>query len=171
MNAFDKFSKEQIREIAGMIDDESHTCHINGETGEIIFLMPDDIVDEWRVFPSDDEDGGASNKEPLSWEEEALAEEEANIAKVNSWGEKHTIVIEKPESHENFKVMQAFVEKSVPAGRLRDDLEEALSRRHPFRNFKAVIDNSSFREAWFAFKQEAIEDYVREKIGEYEGES
>ena len=167
MNALDKFSKEQIREITGMIDDESHTCHINGETGEVIFLLFDDVVDEWRGFPNGDEDDGASDNEPLSWQDEALAEEEANIAKVNSWGEKHTILIEKPESREAFDVMCAFVQKSVPEGRLRDDLEKALSRKHPFRNFKAIIDNSRFREAWFAFKQEAIEDYVREKIRKY----
>ena len=63
--------------------------------------------------------------------------------------------------------MCAFVEKSVTEGRLKDDLEVALSRKHPFRNFNAIIDNSRFREVWFGFKQEALEDYVREKIRKY----
>ena len=170
MSALNKFSKEQIREIASMIDDMSHTCHINGETGEVIFLMGDELMEHCGGRLGDD-DEVSSGSELLDWQEDALAEYKADRAKIDSWGEEHTILIGKPTSHEAFEVMRVFVEKCVPEGRVRDDLEEALSRKHPFRNFSAIIDNSRFREAWFDFKQEAIEEYVREKISEYDGES
>ena len=70
--------------------------------------------------------------------------------------------------------MEDFVESAVPAGGLKDELEEALLRKKPFRNFNAIIESSNFSQAWFDFKQDAFEEYVRDKIknhaqyGEYE---
>ena len=169
MSTLDKFSKEQIRKIAGEVDEGSFTCHINGETGEVVFLMGDELLEHsgGRL----DEDGEMSSDDDLAdWQEEALAEYKADKAKVDSWGDEHTILIEKPTSRDDFKVMQAFVEKCVPEGRVKEDLEEVLLRSKPFRNFSAIVENSKFREAWFDFKQEALEDYVRERISEYDGE-
>ena len=155
--------------------DASHICYVNSESGEIVFLMCDEMMDDLSFGidddddddgDDDDEDGGASDNKIPDWRKEALAEEKANIAKVNSWGEEFTIIIEKQESHEAFEIMEDFVESAVPAGGLKDELEEALLRRKPFRNFNAIIENSNLSQAWFDFKQDALEKYVMKKISD-----
>lgn len=167
MNALSKISNEQIREIAGEVDGAGYVCHINGETGEHIFLADDELLDNCGISLGDKgklalEDG------TQDWQKEALAQEKANRAKIKSWGKKRTITIEKLTSHETFETMRCFVEKVIPEGRLKEDLEEALLRNKPFRNFNAIIDNSDYREAWYNFKRNAQEDYVRRQIGRYE---
>jgi len=41
----------------------------------------------------------------------------------------------------------------------------ALSERKPFRNFKFLIDNSTYRNKWFDFKEKELEKMVREQLG------
>ena len=170
VSALDKFSNEQISDIAGEVDAFGNICHINGETGEIVYLMAEDSLIEIGISLDDDEDRTASGSRlPVpDWQKEMIAQEKVNIAKIDSWGEERTIVIEKPASHESFQIMRSFVAKVIPEGRLKEDLEEALLRSKPFRNFKTIIDNCQYREDWFKFKQTAIEEYVRDAIEAYD---
>ncbi|CAM4254002.1 UPF0158 family protein [Gillisia hiemivivida] len=46
----------------------------------------------------------------------------------------------------------------------KEKLNEALTNRKPFQNFKYLIDNSEYRESWFGFKQKEIEKIVVETI-------
>lgn len=71
--------------------------------------------------------------------------------------------IEKMPSSEAFSIMQDFA-FSVSNKRLQDRLFQALERRKPFSNFKRIIDNSSVRENWFAFKGERYFNYVKKEL-------
>jgi hypothetical protein len=66
-------------------------------------------------------------------------------------------------SSEAFRVMEDF------AHSLSDDAFKAMllnrpSRRKPFQNFRMEIDDSDYREDWFAFKDKAYMDFVRMQL-------
>jgi len=59
--------------------------------------------------------------------------------------------IEPIPSHESFRIMEAFAAQLSP-GAARTSLLEALERRHPFRQFKAVLlAFPEVRERWFRY--------------------
>jgi hypothetical protein len=45
------------------------------------------------------------------------------------------------------------------------NLFTALSKKHPFRNFRNIIDNSGeYRQVWFEFKEKKYIEYVKRQI-------
>lgn len=89
--------------------------------------------------------------------------------KVNTW--EHCICIEPLQSWESFKIMERFIQEGIPANNeLKDTLVKAISRRHPFGNFKFLIEGSSFRQDWFEFKQQQLEIYARSLLEVNSGE-
>ena len=69
------------------------------------------------------------------------------------------------ESHDKFSIMDSFAENEVADKKLRVILISALANKKPFRHFKAIIDNSSYREEWFAYQLKRFEEYVSAAIG------
>jgi hypothetical protein len=70
------------------------------------------------------------------------------------------------ESHESFDIMADFAE-NVDSRELRDSLINALNRKHPFQNFKWVVDNSGpYRQKWFDFKNQRLIEWVEKKLDE-----
>jgi hypothetical protein len=70
------------------------------------------------------------------------------------------------ESRDSFDLMADFTE-SVDSRELRDSLINALNKKHPFRNFKWVVDNSGpYRQKWFDFKNQSLIEWVEKKLGE-----
>jgi len=67
------------------------------------------------------------------------------------------------ESRQAFRVMEDFA-NAIPDLRFKSRLFDELSRPKPFRNFKFAVDNSEYREDWFAFKHEAFKDWVKKQI-------
>lgn len=109
---------------------------------------------------------------PLTLEmEEVPAElacepEEFEMVTGECWDDtfKHTswekcITIEPPESSDSFKIMERFVDK-VDDKKLKNKLIYALNNRKPFANFKAIVENSEYRQQWFSFKQKKLEERV-----------
>ncbi len=94
-------------------------------------------------------------------EEEEEEEEEMLNLKHRKW--ETCITVEPPESRESFRIMEQFVGQ-VDDKKLQDKLSNALGNRHPFANFRRLIDNSDYREKWFAFKQSRLEEYVWENL-------
>jgi hypothetical protein len=89
--------------------------------------------------------------------------------KVSTW--EHSICIEPLESWESFEIMERFIQEVIPENDvLKDTLIRAISRRHPFSNFKFLIEGSSFRQDWFDFKQQQLEIYVRSLLEANSGE-
>ena len=164
MELVNKITEEQIREIAEMIDASPYICYFNSETGEYVLMMNDYLLSEHGISWDDEEDSEPEDNCP-EWQKEMYTEVKADMEKINSWGWSKTIQIEKPESHESFRFMEEFANEVIPEGKLKQDFWKALSRSHPFRNFNAIVHNCKYREDWFAFKQNAMEEYVRRKIG------
>jgi len=133
-------TKDQIKEIAEQLDCGMR-CYINKETGAIQ-ITPD--FDNWYT---DDE----------LWTDVLIELEE-------NWG--NYVEIERMESRDSFDLMADFAE-SVDSKELRDSLINALNKKHPFRNFKWVVDNSGpYRQKWFDFKNRSLIEWVEKKLGE-----
>ncbi|MFI8410953.1 UPF0158 family protein [Paeniglutamicibacter gangotriensis] len=74
--------------------------------------------------------------------------------------DKKYVFIERVESYESYQHMEDFT-LSLPAGKARAGLEQALVRSKPFRHFKDVLDNyQEERKAWFGFRDEAMRRVV-----------
>jgi hypothetical protein len=131
-------TKDQIKELADQIDC-GKKCYINKETGVTIFTP--------------DFDCGFADEE--LWADD-INELEENWDKY--------VEIDKMESHESFELMTDFAE-NVDSRELRDSLINALNKKHPFQNFKWVVDNSGpYRQKWFDFKNQRLIEWVNDQL-------
>ena len=154
-------SDEQIHEIAERIDADE-ICYINVSTGEIIFMMNDEMLSDYGISWEDENENFDSDCP--DWQKDMYAKIKTDMNKIYSWGCEDTIRIEKPEAHEAFKFMESFVENVIPEGKLKQKFWNALSKKHPFRNFNDIVHDCEYRENWFEFKQNALECYVKDFI-------
>jgi hypothetical protein len=135
-----QFSDKDIREIAQQLDC-GFRCFYHRETGELLF-----IPDELKHIGMD--------MDAWSDEQEKLEND------FNSYEE-----IEQLQSGDSFQIIADFTEQLSGNERLQNQLIKALSNKHPFRNFKFVIDNSgTYRQQWFAFKDARLIDWVKQRL-------
>jgi len=103
----------------------------------------------------------------LDWEDiietEPWEAEEDRI--LNEWYD--FAVITKMESRDAFRIMELFVIE-IEDQNFREALEQILSRKSPFANFKAVVESSGYRQNWFDFRFAKYVEYLKEQL-EYEG--
>jgi len=130
-----KVTSAQINEIAQMLDCGLN-AYINRETLEMDFIPDMDRLDETELW------------------------EEHYIKVTEEW---NSFVIEPMQSWDSFKIMEKFVDE-IPDEILQQNLIKILSRKSPFANFKAEIDDSDYRQQWFDFKQKMYEEYVMTQL-------
>ena len=78
------------------------------------------------------------------------------------------VVFKKPESHESFKAMEAFI-RTLKGESLKTTLQNALSQRKPFRNFRDALSGQAL-EHWYAFQKQWLAEYVQRIIDEFNEE-
>ncbi len=133
-------TEKQINEIAEMLD-----CGFRGywhkQNGELLFVR-DSEFDSFEDGDMVDEDLEKLNKNPDDY-----------------------IEIDKPESSDNFKMMENFAKQLEGDDKLKSELFTALKMRKPFREFKWVIDNSGIhRQEWFEYKSAEMKKWVIEQF-------
>ena len=116
-------------------------CYYNSKTDEII------TIPNFSQF-SDLEDF----KEAFGYSLEKIEKHQSDFIK-----------LEALESYESFKIMERFVEQ-VTDEKLKAELENALTNKKPFQNFKHQIDHSEFRQSWFEFRQSELEKIVENQL-------
>jgi len=154
-----KLSEEQIKKIAESID-AGFTCYVNHDTGEIEETRENDDFD---IFSDEDEeeyDEEFLESEP-DWHKETRKELKEQMARIDSW--ERLIVIEKPDSSEDFRYMQDFVEELIPVPDKKTYLK-ALQSKGPFSNFNILIHDSEFLDDWYEFKTKKLIEFVREAL-------
>ncbi|TDE41989.1 hypothetical protein E0I26_14830 [Flavobacterium rhamnosiphilum] len=144
-------NKSQIKEIAENLDCGLN-CYWNKKTGEILFLP-----EELGHLLDDDSDDTAIGNQWLQEDFDSIKNNHEDVA-----------VIEKPNSNYSFGIMEAFAEQLPNKLEFKLKLFQALNRNKPFREFKFIIDNSDYREEWFAFKALKLQEWVEEQIEEIE---
>jgi hypothetical protein len=133
--------RDLVKKVAEAID-AGLTCYINSDTLEMEEVHPA-WVGHGLYSDGFEED-----------EEEKFAKE----FKHYDW--KNKIMVESLESNESFKIMERFVGE-VPEW-MKKKLIGALNRKSPFANFKAIVENSEYRQMWFDFKKKELEQHVFE---------
>jgi hypothetical protein len=132
-------TEEQIKEIADNLD-AGLKCFYNKLTFEIKEIL------DFDSHPGADE-------EP--WQE--------IIDEIDEHFDDY-VVFEPMENYESFRIMEEFAD-SVNDKALKGSLFTVLSRKHPFRNFKNIIDNSGeYRQMWFEFKGNKYIEYVKQQL-------
>jgi hypothetical protein len=139
-------NKSQIKEIAENLDCGLN-CYWNKKTSEILFL-PEELG-YYLDNDSDDTDIGDE------WQQEDFDKIKNNLEDI--------VVIEKPNSNYSFEIMKAFAEQLPNKLEFKLQLFQALNRNKPFREFKFIIDNSNYREEWFAFKTLKLQEWIENK--------
>lgn len=71
--------------------------------------------------------------------------------------------LEPMRSRNSFQIMEDFAEAQTDPV-FKAKLLERLGLRKPFRNFRDAVDESDYRDDWFAFKKKIYMDWVREQI-------
>jgi uncharacterized protein UPF0158 len=91
-----------------------------------------------------------------------LSEEEVETG----FAEGYLILVEPLSSQTEYRWMADFVE-TVTNRRLREMLDLALDGRGSFRRFKVVLsDHPVERERWFAFRQQRLDQEMKEWLAE-----
>jgi hypothetical protein len=134
-------TEAQIKDIAQDLE-MGMECHWNPENGDII-IMPDQ-----------------SKYDSFDMDMEAWGDDIKKLKK----NKKHYKDIVGMESHESFRVMESFLDIIPDNTMLKVKLIEALNGPKPFRNFKRLIDDSDYREDWFAHKTHCMVELVKEQI-------
>ena len=122
------------------------------DCGQIVYINLDTMQMEEVVPDMEDPEDFKYNYGDCDW---------ATEPEFYNW--ENTMRFRPLESHESFKIMEAFAE-NMEDGKFREQLFDALNHRKPFANFKWKIDNSPYRQDWFDFKQKWLEGHVREEL-------
>ena len=133
-----KPNKKQVKGIAEELD-AGMKCFYNLKTGELKTIM------NFDEFGFGDEE---------FWEKD-IKEIEKN--------KKDYVEFTAMESHESYKIMEAFVDK-VKDTYLQNKLINILNKSKPFSNFNWQIGNSDYRQEWFDFRAKSYEDWVEKEI-------
>ena len=137
--------KSIVNEIAQYID-MGMLCFLNPETDELDFI-PQEIYYDANY----DDDPEKVKKELIDlhgWE----------VIKFLDW--ENPIGFEPLHSSESFRIMEKFAQQLSEDEPIRSRLFKALRNRKPFANFGRIIDDSDFREDWFEFKQQWLDNLV-----------
>ena len=158
-----KITDEKISEMAEVLGMQYHVCYVNPDTGEVEIMFTNDYLADYGISWDDEEE----DEEDFThgWQQEFHDDIKAQMARIDSW--RHFIRIEKPDSHESFAIMENFVDEIIPEGKLKKQFYDALSRKHPFSNFNYIVHNCKYRDEWFKFRQNALEEYVKNHIERY----
>ena len=104
---------------------------------------------------------------PENYEDEddfSYMEEWQNEFKKLKKDKKNFKEIERPKSFESFKMLTSFVESEDLPLEFKESLWTILEKNKPFRNFKHAVENSDFRENWFAHRTKWHLQWVQDSI-------
>ena len=74
------------------------------------------------------------------------------------------VVIDPPDPRDAYHIMEDFI-FTVEDEQLRDRLLEALNSKKPFRYFRATVEDSPLRDAWYDFKDARMKIWLLDMLG------
>ncbi|MBK9337209.1 MAG: hypothetical protein IPM98_11800 [Lewinellaceae bacterium] len=73
------------------------------------------------------------------------------------------VVIDPPDPRDAYHIMEDFI-FTVEDEQLRDRLLEALNSKKPFRYFRATVEDSPLRDAWYDFKDARMKIWLLDML-------
>ncbi len=77
------------------------------------------------------------------------------------------VQISVPSARFSYSIMENFIDQLKDNNPLKNLLLKAISARKPFQNFKQIIDQDDFRQAWFDFRIAEYKEYVVNEMSEF----
>jgi hypothetical protein len=131
-----------------LVSDEM-TAYINRETGELDTLTHEDMSYAEGDFDDFDEEDVAE------WQQESIAKAK-EILESDAW-----LPLPGKFDINEWEIMRDFA-RSQPDDRVAERLLRAIQGKGAFRYFKDVLFEENLRDAWFAFRQRALEEIAEE---------
>jgi len=87
------------------------------------------------------------------------------VNRVDQWGQ--YITIDRPGQTESIEIMRSFVDRYIPKGVLKEELNSALSLRRPDQNFNSIVKNSDYRDKWVTYNHRQMMKHIRRKLSDH----
>jgi hypothetical protein len=84
------------------------------------------------------------------------------VNRVDQWGK--YITIDRPGLAESVEIMRSFVDKCIPSGGLKEELNSTLALRRPDKNFSRIVEKSNYRDKWAAYNRRQMTKRIRCKL-------
>jgi hypothetical protein len=141
-----------LREVVDALDiaTDEMSSYANRSTGQVI-TIPHEELQLAEEEPDPD---------MPDWQREVVAETR-KVLESKNWLE----LPSKFDIHE-WEIMDGFG-RSLSKAAERAEIAEAIHGNGAFRNFKGTIRRLGIEEAWFAYRQHALEDIAREWLAEH----
>jgi len=140
----------EVVEALELANDEM-SSYVNQKTGKVVTIGHEELRLAERDDPGDLPD----------WQSEAV-EEARQVLTSDDW----LTLPGKFEIHE-WEIMARFGQ-SLPDSRLAGEIDEAIHGSGAFRMFKSTIRRLGIEQAWYDFKQRALEDMARDWLEAHE---
>jgi hypothetical protein len=130
-----------LRAVADEMDfllNEMH-AYLNRQTGEL-YSTTTELLE--KAEEGDDED-------LLGWEVEIIAKLR-EVLNSPDW-----LMLPTRGTHDDYRIMERFCRERTE-GDLQDELLRAIDGRGAFRWFRDVVHRRGIKEAWYAFRREAL---------------
>jgi hypothetical protein len=132
--------KEELLEIPEKFEKLLNPIAQSIDCGQIVYINLNTMQTEEVIPDMEDPENFELNYGNCDW---------AREPEFYKW--ENTIRLAPLESHESFRIMEAFAE-NMEDEEFKEQLFYALNHRKPFASFKWKIDNSQYRQDWFDFK-------------------
>ena len=87
------------------------------------------------------------------------------IDRVEKWED--YITIDRPGFMESVEIMRSFVDKCIPSGVLKEELNKVLTLRRPDKNFHKIVENSDYCDKWSRYNRRQMMKHIRRKLSDH----
>jgi hypothetical protein len=87
------------------------------------------------------------------------------VNRIDRW-EKY-IAIDRPGHTESVEIMRSFVERYIPKGGLKEELDNVLSLHRPDTNFHRIVGKSDYHHKWVAHNRRHMMKHIRRKLRDH----
>ena len=84
------------------------------------------------------------------------------INRVDQWGQ--YITIDRPCDTESVEIMRSFVNRYIPKGVLKEELNSVLNLRRPDQNFNSIVKKTDYRDKWVSYNRRQMMKHIRRKL-------
>jgi len=87
------------------------------------------------------------------------------VNRVDQWGQ--YITIDRPGQTESVEIMQAFIDRYIPTGVLKEELKSALILRRPVQKFNSIVKKTDYCNKWVSFNRRQMMKHIRRKLDDH----
>ena len=87
------------------------------------------------------------------------------VNRIDQWGQ--YIAIDRPGTAESVEIMRSFVDRYIPKGVFKEELNHVLSLRRPDQNFNRMMKKSVYHDKWVTYNRRQMMKHIRRKLSDH----